>query len=97
MARTRISFEQKASWMRERQSPTSLPASVPSSFAERHYSVPEIAKLWSLSPDSVQKRFENEPGALVLGGEGSPHKRRYRMLRIPESVLRRVYRRLTNV
>ena len=97
MARNRISFEQKAAWLRERQSPASGPAPASVCFLERHFSVTEIAERWSLSTDAVQKRFENEPGVLVLPGEGSPHKRRYRTLRIPESVLKRVYRRLTNV
>jgi transcriptional regulator GlxA family with amidase domain len=61
---------------------------------ERHYSVEEIGTLWRLSPRTVRRMFENEPGTLVFGSMGSMKKRRYRTLRIPESVLVRVHRRL---
>jgi hypothetical protein len=97
MARNSITFEQKAAWMRERQSPPSFAGPAPSPFAEKHYAVAEIAALWSLSSDAVRKLFEDESGVLVLGGQGSPHKRRYTTLRVPESVLQRVHRRMTNV
>ena len=56
---------------------------------ERHYSVTEVAKLWALSRDSVRRLFRREPGVLVMGD-------RYVTLRIPESVLERVHRRLSN-
>jgi hypothetical protein len=32
----------------------------------------------------------------VLGGQGSQHTRKYQTIRIPDSVLQRVYRRMTN-
>jgi hypothetical protein len=99
VARLKTSFEEKAVWMRERQvlAPASTSPAAPGGFAERHYAVSQIAELWSLSADAVRKLFQDEPGVLVLGGEGSPHKRRYTTLRIPESVLQRVHRRMTNV
>ncbi len=64
-------------------------------FAERHYSVAEIAALWNLSPDKVRGLFQNEPGVLVFG-DAQPRygRRRHTTLRIPESVAERVYRRL---
>jgi hypothetical protein len=67
-------------------------------FAMRHYSVKEIAGLWSLSDDAVRKIFEKEPGVLAIG-DSSPtvRKRRYTTLRIPEDVLARVHRRLSKV
>jgi hypothetical protein len=97
MTRFNISLEQKAAWMRERQSAQSASGSAPLSFAERHYAVAEIAALWNLSSDAVRKLFQDEPGVLVLGGQGAAHKRRYTTLRIPESVLQRVHRRMTKV
>src|SRR5262245_45360027 len=99
MARNGISFEQKAEWMRERQSAPAPSASlsVASNFAERHYTVAEVAALWNLSSDAVRKLFQDEPGVLILGGRSAAHKRRYTTLRIPESVLQRVHRRLTKV
>ena len=56
-------------------------------FQERHYTVAEIAEMWKLSPDAVRKIFENEPGVLVIGNDGSRSKRGYHTLRIPESVM----------
>ena len=93
--RARNSFEERARAMRERNSSDAYALS-PTPFSERHYSVKEIAELWSLSPDAVRGLFEREPGVLVLG-DFSPHKRRYRTLRIPQSVLERVHRRMSQV
>jgi hypothetical protein len=45
-----------------------------------------------LSTDSVRRLFENEPGVLVIE-RPSKNTRRYRTLRIPESVALRVHRR----
>ena len=64
---------------------------------ERHLDVAEIADIWSLSEDKVRRMFENEPGVMVIQGEGRRHRsRRYRTLRIPESVMTRVHRRLSS-
>ena len=68
----------------------------PARFQERHYSVPEIAETWNLSPDVVRKLFEREPGVLILGNDGGRGKRGYHTLRVPESVMERVHRRLCN-
>jgi hypothetical protein len=62
---------------------------------ERHYSVGEISEIWGLSVQVVRELFLSEPGVLVIGG-GSHNKRRYRTLRVPETVLERVHRRLAN-
>jgi len=43
----------------------------------------------------VVRLFENEPGVFVYE-QNNGTRRRYRTIRIPESVLLRVYRRLTN-
>ena len=95
-----MTLEQKQAWMRERQltaSPRPRPADPAEGFAERHYTVAEIAILWQLSADLVRRLFINEPGVLVIGDEASPGTRRYRTLRIPESVVKRVHRKLSNV
>ena len=62
---------------------------------ERHYSPEELAGLWGLSGDSIRRLFEREAGVLVIERTKS-RTRRYRTLRIPESVAARVHRRLTN-
>ena len=66
----------------------------PDKAMERHYSVEQIGELWGLSTRTVRKMFDNEPGIIVFGNTGSLKKRRYLTLRIPESVLLRVHRRL---
>ena len=61
---------------------------------EKHYSVIEISKLWALSQKTVRRIFEREPGVILWGTGESRHKRGYRTLRVPETVLLRVHRRL---
>jgi hypothetical protein len=82
----------------EARTGVATPATISARYSERHYSVDEVAEMWSLSPDCVRGIFEPEPGVLIVGGK-SPHrhKRRYRTLRIPESVLERVHKRLSQV
>ena len=63
--------------------------------AEPHYKVAEVAELWRVSRDTVRRLFENEPGVLVLGELRPRNKRRYITIRIPESVLARVRRKLS--
>ena len=63
--------------------------------AERHYSPAEIAEMWKLSPGAVRRLFQREPGVFTIG-EPRPKFGRRRgkvTLRIPQSVLERVYRR----
>ncbi|MGC2474517.1 MAG: hypothetical protein WA485_09285 [Candidatus Sulfotelmatobacter sp.] len=62
--------------------------------SEKHYSVIEIAKLWALSEKTVRRIFEREPGVIHWSSEESLHKRGYRTLRVPETVLHRVHRKL---
>jgi hypothetical protein len=57
---------------------------------ERHYTVPELAESWHLSPLVVRKLFEKEPGVVIFC-QPKMNKRTYRTLRIPESVAKRVY------
>jgi hypothetical protein len=61
---------------------------------EKHYSVIEISKLWALSQKTVRRIFEREPGVIQWGATETRHKRGYRTLRVPETVLLRVHRKL---
>lgn len=61
---------------------------------ERHYSVGEIVKLWGLSAKTVRRIFADEPDVILWGHEEERFKRAYRTLRVPESVLQRVHRRI---
>ena len=74
-------------------SQTDVPVS--SAAMERHYAPEELGELWNLSADTVRRLFEQEPGVLMI--ERNRHRtRRYRTLRIPESIAQRVHRRLSN-
>jgi hypothetical protein len=63
--------------------------------AERHYTPQQVAQSWGLGVDKIREIFENEPGVMAMGDPNPKHKRRYITMRIPESVLARVHRRLT--
>ncbi len=93
-----MNLEQKQAWIKEKLAARSEPGPAESQerFAERHYTVAEVATMWQLSADLVRRLFIKEPGVLVIGDESSPGTRRYRTLRIPESVVVRVHRRLCN-
>ena len=67
--------------------------SPPDPALEKHYSVIEVAKLWSLSENTICRMFTGEPGVVEWGSEESRFKRAYKTMRIPESVLQRVHRR----
>jgi len=90
-----VNVEQKSAWLRDANGISSQPLG--EALSTRYYSVKEIADLLNLSQDCVRKLFQAEPGVLVLGDQSSKYKRRYTTLRIPESVLRRVVRRMSNV
>ncbi len=62
-------------------------------FNERHYTVDEIAEMWRLSRDSIRRMFLSEDGVLKICRSGNRFKRTCVTMRIPESVLNRVYRR----
>jgi len=68
----------------------------PVSALERHYAPDDLAAIWNLSADTVRRIFDREPGVLVIEHTKNSSRRRYRTLRIPESVALRVHRRMTN-
>jgi len=63
-------------------------------FNEPHYTVDQVAEMWSLSRDSVRRMFLSEPDVPKIARPGNRYKRPYVTLRIPENVLSRVYRRM---
>jgi hypothetical protein len=63
---------------------------------ERHYSVQEIGEAWNLSGCTITRIFQNEPGVLKIRRASASRGRRiHTTLRIPESVVQRVHRRMT--
>ena len=63
-------------------------------YLEKHYSPEDVSMMWNLSSKTVRRLFANEPGIIELGQPDTMKKRRYLTIRIPESVLMRVHRRL---
>jgi hypothetical protein len=64
---------------------------------ERHFSVQQIAEMWNLCENSIRELFKNEPGVVQIERSRSRWKRGYSTLRIPQSVLERVHRRMSKV
>lgn len=64
---------------------------------ERHYSVSDLVDLWGLSEKTIRRIFNSEPGVLEWGHSDARFKRAYKTLRIPESVVQRVHRRMRKV
>src|SRR5258705_11989150 len=62
---------------------------------ERDFQVREIAKLWNFSEEVVRNIFKSEPGVLTITRPATPRKRKYVSLRVPESIVERVHRRLS--
>lgn len=58
---------------------------------EQFRTVAEVAQMLGVSKDTVRRLFADEPGVIDLGRrESTRGKRRYRVLRIPSSVVNRV-------
>jgi hypothetical protein len=62
---------------------------------EKHYTVEELAERLNLSHDTTRRLFIDEQGVVVISKPFSRYKRSYRTIRVPESVVNRVYARLT--
>jgi hypothetical protein len=60
------------------------------------FTVAQIASMWQLSTDTVQRWFEDEPGVIVSGDKNPRGKRKRVTLRIPRAVMERVKRRMAN-
>lgn len=60
------------------------------------FTVAEVAAMWNLSTDTVQRMFQDEPGVIALGNKNPRGKRRRVTLRIPRPVMERVKKRRSN-
>lgn len=63
---------------------------------EVHYTIRELSKLWHLSFEATRRLFVDEVGVLRIGGRLRKNKRGYLSMRVPASVARRVYKRVTS-
>lgn len=63
-------------------------------FRERHWTVPDLAAAINLSCDTIRRIFSDEPGVIRIF-KPKKNKRRHVMLLIPESIVLRVFGRMT--
>lgn len=61
-------------------------------FEERHYTIGELAEMWRFSPEFVRQIVRVEPGVTEWVRQ-QPGRRRYSVIRVPQSVVERLYRR----
>ena len=59
---------------------------------ERHYTVVELAKMWNFSTEFVRQIVRGEQGVTEWVRQ-QPGRRRYSVIRVPQSVAERLYRR----
>ena len=62
---------------------------------EQHLSPRTLAELWGYSEDTIRRWFEDVPGVLKCGVDGSRGKHRKMTIRIPRTVAERIYRERT--
>jgi hypothetical protein len=60
------------------------------------FTVAQIASMWQLSTDTIQRLFEDEPGVIALGNKNPRGKRKRITLRIPRAVMERVKKNRSN-
>jgi hypothetical protein len=63
---------------------------------QENFTVAQIASMWQLSTDTIQRMFQDEVGVLPLGNKNPRGKRRRITLRIPREVMERVKKRRSN-
>ena len=64
-------------------------------YDEHHFKPAELAKLWGVGGDTIRRLFRDVPGVLVIDRPEKRYKRGYSTIRIPESVAKRVYEKLS--
>lgn len=66
---------------------------------EKHYTVSQIAEAWGINDDTVRRLFADEPGVLRFSFPRTLQRKKapYITLRIPASVLDRVYQKRSSV
>lgn len=60
-------------------------------FEERHYTTNELAQMWKFSTEFVRQIVRGEPGVTEWVRQ-QPGRRRYSVIRVPQSVAERLYR-----
>jgi hypothetical protein len=60
------------------------------------FTTAQIASMWQLSTDTIQRMFADEPGVVALGNKNPRGKRKRVTLRIPRAVMERVKKNRSN-
>ena len=68
---------------------------IPNALDEPVFTPTEIAKTKKLHPGKIRELFVDEPGVIRLGHAAKGNRRQYFTLRIPASVVARVFGRMT--
>lgn len=63
---------------------------------QENFTVAQIASMWQLSRDTIQRLFQDEAGVVTLGEKNPRGKRRRVTLRIPRAVMQRVKKSRSN-
>jgi methylphosphotriester-DNA--protein-cysteine methyltransferase len=64
---------------------------------EKHYTAPELAKLWHLDPKTIRRMFKGVPGVIFLPQKRGIRGRQKRQpARYPASAVELVHRKLEN-
>lgn len=83
----KASIAAKIAFARERQEPQ-----VSRCATERHFLPEEVADIWGIDAATIRRIFRDVPGVLKVGRITSRSgKREYVKLRIPQSILDKVY------
>jgi hypothetical protein len=87
----------KPSWWDELLRPGDLESSkFLKDVAQPHFTPDDLAEKWGVSAETIRNIFRDEPDVLrITHPQG--RKRKYILMRIPESVAERVHRRLSAV
>ena len=64
------------------------------SFAEKHYRVSDLAKLWGLGRETVRKLVKDDPGVIKVR---QGRKKVHTTYSVPESAAKRIHTRLLNI
>ena len=67
--------------------------SADSSFAEKHYRIGELAKLWALGRETVRLLVKDDPGVVKIR---MGRKKSHTVYSVPESAASRIHTRLLN-
>jgi hypothetical protein len=62
---------------------------------EKHFKVPELAKMWNMDPKTVRRMFKGKVGVVHRPNPATRNKRAYTTLWIPESMANAEYAKIT--